>query len=243
MGTPITSRSLIAMQSSQLLLVTLGLCVLASTQGIPGVAVPPAFRKDFDWERSAFTAETQIAPNQPPQAPMRRYSSGGNTAGNTTTPSSATTPSAPAPPTTITQAITFPDPTSRFSFVGVVKSTYELAYGKAIGIFNTTSKSIKHGSTVTSTAARRASVVTFVATVPSSDATAATTAANGMTAASYKTALDATIVTLNVTVTAHTPTNVATAVITGGATTSGAYKTPASVLMALVLSFLVAAMH
>merc|ERR1712178_490327 len=68
--------------------------------------------------------------------------------------------------TTVTQAVTFKNLATAADYKGNVKSTYELAYGKANGL-TTVSGTIKFltGASVTSSASRRAAKVTFVATM------------------------------------------------------------------------------
>jgi hypothetical protein len=103
------------------------------------------------------------------------------------------------------------------AFTGTIKSTYETAYGRAIGIYDTATNAIKSGSSVTSTAvaARRAARVTFVALVAQADATAAQTASGSLTANDYYLAIVDTISDLSLTgsVGAFQPTNVGTATI------------------------------
>merc|ERR1712072_238068 len=96
-------------------------------------------------------------------------------------------PSSPAPsPTTITQKITFSG--SQASYTGALKTFSEEAYGKAIGIFDTTSGT---GAWVTgcsvasvASASRRTSyAVTFTATVAPAQSSAAQTASGALTPA------------------------------------------------------------
>merc|ERR1711871_1297725 len=110
------------------------------------------------------------------------------TAGQTCTLTATTkcaTPAAPSPatpappPTTITQKITFSG--TQASYTGTLKTFSEQSYGKAIGIFDTTTTppAYKTGCSVPSvpSPSRRTSyAVTFTATVASAQASAANTA-------------------------------------------------------------------
>merc|ERR1711968_121852 len=113
-------------------------------------------------------------------------------ASNLCADASSPSPSPPAPsPTTITQKITFSG--SQASYTGTLKTFSEEAYGKAIGIFDTTSGT---GAWVTgcsvasvASASRRTSyAVTFTATVASAQSSAATTASGSLTTTQFATA-------------------------------------------------------
>merc|ERR1711959_864228 len=106
------------------------------------------------------------------------------TTGQKCADASSPSPSPPAPsPTTITQKITFSG--SQASYTGALKTFSEEAYGKAIGIFDTTSGT---GAWVTgcsvasvASASRRTSyAVTFTATVAGAQSSAATTASGSL---------------------------------------------------------------
>jgi len=99
---------------------------------------------------------------------------------------------APKKVTTVKQAVTFTNLATAADYKGVVKKTYELAYGKANGL-TTTTGTIKFlpGATVTSMASRRAAKVTFTATMQSTfkgrKPTTATTASGAAIATAIST--------------------------------------------------------
>merc|ERR1719502_1155186 len=96
-------------------------------------------------------------------------------ASNLCADASSPSPSPPAPsPTTITQKITFSG--SQASYTGALKTFSEEAYGKAIGIFDTTSGT---GAWVTGCS---------VASVASAQSSAATTASGSLTTTQFATA-------------------------------------------------------
>merc|ERR1712057_151870 len=107
-------------------------------------------------------------------------------ASNLCADASSPSPSPPAPsPPTITQKIPFSG--SQASYTGALKTFSEEAYGKAIGIFDTTTGTGAYltGCSVASvaSASRRTSyAVTFTATVASAQSSAATAAAAVKTA-------------------------------------------------------------
>merc|ERR1711881_386531 len=126
--------------------------------------------------------------------------------------------SGPAPsPTTITQKITLSG--TQASYTGAVKTLSEEAYGKALGIFDTTSGTGAWvtGCSVTSvaSASRRTSyAVTFTATVAPAQSSAATTASGSLTTAQFATAATAVKTANNAaygSITAPTATAIATA--------------------------------
>jgi hypothetical protein len=113
------------------------------------------------------------------------------------TPTPSKTSPTPAPAavktvTTIKQEVTFSNIASAADYKGAVKTTYELAYGKANGLTVTGATgtiAYKPGAAVSSSAARRGAKVTFVATVqPSFKGTRPTTATTA-SAASIATAM------------------------------------------------------
>merc|ERR1719502_1995325 len=146
----------------------------------------------------------------------------------------APSPATPAPPpTTITQKITFSG--TQASYTGTLKTFSEQSYGKAIGIFDTTTTppAYKTGCSVTSvaSASRRTSyAVTFTATVASAQASAANTASTALTPTSFATAATAvkSANTAYAAVTAPTATAVA-APTTSTATVSGASTVTTSI--------------
>merc|ERR1711959_381583 len=149
----------------------------------------------------------------------------------------------PAPsPTTITQKITFSG--SQASYTGALKTFSEEAYGKAIGIFDTTSGT---GAWVTgcsvasvASASRRTSyAVTSTATVAPAQSSAATTASGSLTTAQFATAAAAVKTANNAaygSLTAPTATAVATATTS---TVSGA-STVTTSIMAMAVAVLAA---
>jgi len=154
-------------------------------------------------------------------------------------------PGTPAPsPTTITQKITFSG--SQASYTGALKTFSEEAYGKAIGIFDTTSGT---GAWVTgcsvasaASASRRTSyAVTFTATVAPAQASAAQTASGALTTAGFATAATA-VKTANNAAYGSVTAPTATAVATASSTTpsvSGA-STVTTSIMAMAVAVLAA---
>jgi len=169
----------------------------------------------------------------------------GNTGANGKCRTTALNPSpaTPAPPpTTITQKITFSG--TQASYTGTLKTFSEQSYGKAIGIFDTTTTppAYKTGCSVSSvaSASRRTYAVTFTATVAPAQATAATTASGSLTTAQFTAAATAVkgANTAYAAVTAPTATAVATA-STSTATVSGASAVTTSI-MAMAVAVLAA---
>jgi len=161
-----------------------------------------------------------------------------------TPPAPAPSPGTPAPPpTTITQKITFSG--TQATYTGTLKTFSEQAYGKAIGIFDTTTTppAYKTGCSVASvaSASRRTSyAVTFTATVASAQASAANTASTALTPTSFATAATAVKAanTAYATVTAPTATAVAAPTATTP-TVSGASAVTTSI-MAMAVAVLAA---
>merc|ERR1711898_45601 len=152
-------------------------------------------------------------------------------------------PATPAPPpTTITQKITFSG--TQASYTGTLKIFSEQAYGKAIGIFDTTltTPAYKTGCSVASvaSASRRTYAVTFTATVASAQSSAATTASGSLTTANFATAAAAVKAanTAYSSVTAPTATAIATA-SSSTASVSGASAVTTSI-MAMAVAVLAA---
>jgi len=117
-----------------------------------------------EWTEDAAPVET---------IPLRRYSSGSSTASGV-----APSPPAPTPPAKkFTQPITVPLTAAQYT--GVQKTVYERGYGKALGIFDTTTNEYKTGCSVSSAVKSRRSVkVEFTATAAglyAADAETATT--------------------------------------------------------------------
>jgi len=157
----------------------------------------------------------------------------------------ATPSSGPAPsPTTITQKITFSG--SQASYTGTLKTFSEEAYGKAIGIFDTTSGTGAWvtGCSVTSvaSASRRTSyAVTFTATVAPAQSSAAQTASGALTTAGFATAATA-VKTANNAAYGSVTAPTATAIATASSTTpsvSGA-STVTTSIMAMAVAVLAA---
>merc|ERR1711988_1687239 len=160
---------------------------------------------------------------------------------SSTTPS-GTTPSPPPPSTagqiTITQRVVFSF--THTTYTGLLKALVEKSYGKAIGIY-TSAGGYVAGCTVASVAvARRASAVTFTATVSSTQATAARSAATSLTTATLNTHIAAVKAAESAYSGVTTPvvTGVDSPTITGG-TTSGSSKVEVG-MAALVGSALLA---
>merc|ERR1712159_547457 len=131
-------------------------------------------------------------------------------------------------------------------YTGNVKSLAEQAYGKVLGIFDTTASPPAYatGCSVTSEAsARRAYTVTFTATTSASTGNAATTAATALTSniAAFTSAAAAVKAANNAynTVTAPTATSAATATTTAVPTVSGAFTVTTSI-MAMAVAVLAA---
>jgi hypothetical protein len=136
--------------------------------------------------------------------------------------------------TTIVQVITFSF--SLADYTGLRKTLCEKGYGKSIGIFDTSTNAYVAGAAVSSTAAaaRRATAVTFTATVPQAYAANATTASQSLNATSLQNAIAAVKAADSTYSSIALPnvTNVATPTITapssGGTTTGGAASTTTS---------------
>merc|ERR1712159_403291 len=131
-------------------------------------------------------------------------------------------------------------------YTGNVMSLAEEAYGKVLGIFDTTAtpQAYATGCSVTSEAsARRAYTVTFTATTSASTGNAATTAATALTSniAAFTSAAAAVKAANNAynTVTAPTATSAATATTTAVPTVSGAFTVTTSI-MAMAVAVLAA---
>merc|ERR1712167_322511 len=112
-------------------------------------------------------------------------------------------PATPAPPPTwVTQKITFSG--TQASYTGTLKIFSEQAYGKAIGIFDTTltTPAYKTGCSVASvaSASRRTYAVTFTATVASAQSSAATTASSSTASVSGASAVTTSIMAMAVAV-------------------------------------------
>lgn len=142
----------------------------------------------------------------------RSYSSGSGFASGYTSSSAYTSTAAtptPAPTlapgtTTIKQSVTidFGASVTASNFAGSASQTMaNFGYGKEIGIVDSsdTATTYKTGCSVTSAASRRAAItVVFTAIVTPALSAAATTAANGMTAASLGTTMAAVLANLKV---------------------------------------------
>merc|ERR1711998_726196 len=199
-----------------------------------------------DASTAGYLTNTLVAPTSAPTASPIAASSSSSTPGGGKGTGADTR-------TRISQAMTFGGQTTAAAYVGVIKSTYETAYGRAIGIYDTTTNAVKSGSSVTSTvvAARRAATVTFVALVAQADAPAAQTASLALNANSYYSALMSTIQDLSLTGTvgANQPTNVGTAtssscssagVVCTGSTSDVSRSTSATLLFTALLALIAA---
>lgn len=176
---------------------------------------------------------------------MRRGNHSNSTNSSNSTPTAAPTSAATAASSSavqIRQDITFQTQRTAADFVGVVKSTYEAAYARSIGLWDSSSNAIKTGTTVSSTAARRDIVVTFIADVPASDAAAAQASAQALTPAGFSAALQSTITDLGVsgTVFVLTPTAVSAPRVTTSTTSDVSSAHPSS-LIVMVASLCVGA--
>jgi len=158
----------------------------------------------------------------------------------------APTPAPTAAPTfgtvTIVQKLTMSGALS--TYTGDVKTLAEQAYGKALGIFDTTASPPAYaaGCSVTSTAARRAFAVTFTASTSASTGAAANTAASTITTASYATAAAA-VKSANTAYSSITPaaaTAIAPATTTAVSPNVSGASTVTTSIMAMAVAVLVA---
>merc|ERR1712100_923350 len=145
---------------------------------------------------------------------------------------------------TIVQKLTMSG--TQIEYVGNVKSLAEEAYGKVLGIFDTTANppAYKTGCSVSSvaSAARRAYAVTFTATTSASTGAAANTAAAALTPTSYATAAAAvkTANTAYSSITAATANSVAAATATAVPTPTPATVSGASTVTTSIMAMAVA---
>merc|ERR1711988_1953970 len=124
-------------------------------------------------------------------------SSSASSSGSSTTPTSAPAPTAQPTsqptvasgnPVTVTQAITMTGVTaSGYNGDSNLQAVCNHAYLTAVGC--ATGASVTAGCSCTSTAARRSTVVTFVAKVPAAQASSAQTAAGSITTTSFSSSL------------------------------------------------------
>jgi len=121
----------------------------------------------------AFAVSAYASPLKAAQ-PLRRYTSGGS--GVSPTPA----PTVEIGSKSITQVVTLAITAAEYT--GTTKALYEQGYGKALGIFDTTTGQFTTGCSVTSTVARRSASVTYSAQVSAALADAAETTAAAMSA-------------------------------------------------------------
>jgi len=167
------------------------------------------------------------------EALARRVGNSSNSSSNTPTPAPTATF------TKVVQALTFSNLANAAAYTGAVKTVYETAYMIASNCWDTTNNARYSWAYISSSAARRAAVVTFTlridptTTAGSTVAAAATTTANAITATSYtaaiataKTELAAAGDTTDYSAVTATVTNVGTATVTTESTTAPPVASP-----------------
>merc|ERR1712159_48584 len=166
--------------------------------------------------------------------PQRRLLAACTSAEETQCCSSSSTP---AVARQITQVLTLSVTAAQYT--GNTKTLAETAYGIGIGIYDTANSAYFTGCSVTSTAARRSAVVTFVAVASATKSAAAETAANGLTPTlmaghitAAKTALGSAYSSISLSVT-----NVASPSFANASSTSGANKLAFSLLSMAIMLF------